>query len=563
MRFTIKRKMFLGFGLIILLIFMEGGITLLLEKRSSRLSEETIALHDEAIFLKAKLVDHLEWMNDLLETAITGKKFRGELDHTKCSFGKWYYSLKDSPEYAQLDKKRREIIDSIEPYHIRLHNSARRINGTTNVNTILSIYRTETKASVNQLQKLFNEYAKQLEGLQEKQEAKMERYSSIIDIVTVGTIVLIAIISILVSTIIIRSVMHSFDIFRGGFTGVAEGDLTTSVETNTNDECSELGEVFNEFVGRIQGVLNEIITMSSQLAVSSEELSAAATTFSENAQNQAASAEEITATVEEISAGMDNVAGSAQQQAERLDNLLTIRDELSASVQKMQDRVNNALGLSDNISQKARTGEETLSSMNSSMQKINQSSAEVTNIIKIINDISEQINLLSLNAAIEAARAGESGRGFAVVADEISKLADQTASSINDIDRPIRANDEEIQSGITNVEGTVSVISDIIHGVTEISSMMSNINETMQQQVTVNTRANEQIQQVKERADEIKGATDEQKNAIEEIVKSIANINELTQSTASGSEEMTANAEEIAGMADRLKGKVDYFKVEE
>ncbi|MFW5769827.1 MAG: methyl-accepting chemotaxis protein [Spirochaetota bacterium] len=562
MRLTIKRKMYLGFGLIILLIFIEGSITLILEKKAAQLSRQTVALQNEAIFLKQKLVDHLDWMNNLLETAITGNKFTGELDHTNCSFGKWYYSLKNSPEYQQLDANRKEIIDKIEPYHITLHRSARKINASTNIGTILSIYRSETKASVNELQKLFNSYSDELASLQEVQESEMEQYMTIINVVTISTIVLIIIISLLVSTIIIRSVMHSFDIFRGGFTGVAAGNLTTNVETNTNDECSELGEVFNGFVDRIRNVLKEIIGMSSQLAVSSEELSAAAITFSENAQNQAASAEEITATVEEISAGMDNVAGSAQQQTERLDNLISIRDELSLSVQKMRDRVNDAMGLSENISQKARTGEETLSNMNTSMTKISQSSAEVTNIIKIINDISEQINLLSLNAAIEAARAGESGRGFAVVADEISKLADQTATSIKDIDRLIRANDEEIRSGMTNVKGTVTVISDIIHGVSEISSMMSTINETMQQQVTVNTEANTQVQQVKERADEIRNATDEQKTAVEEIVKSIANINELTQSTASGSEEMTANAEEIAGMADRLKGKVDYFNVE-
>ena len=81
--------------------------------------------------------------------------------------------------------------------------------------------------------------------------------------------------------------------------------------------------------------------------------------------------------------------------------------------------------------------------MNVSITNITESSQQVTDIISIIDDISDKINLLSLNAAIEAARAGEAGRGFAVVADEISKLADQTAASINDIDSLIRKNNNE------------------------------------------------------------------------------------------------------------------------
>ena len=87
------------------------------------------------------------------------------------------------------------------------------------------------------------------------------------------------------------------------------------------------------------------------------------------------------------------------------------------------------------------------------------SSREMMGIVDIINDISEKINLLSLNAAIEAARAGDAGRGFAVVADEISKLADQTAISIKEIDRLIKVNNDEITAGGDNIDSAIDTIS--------------------------------------------------------------------------------------------------------
>ena len=152
--------------------------------------------------------------------------------------------------------------------------------------------------------------------------------------------------------------------------------------------------------------------------------------------------EEITAT-DEISAGIDNVAAGASDQVERITRLVETIDRLTGIIHDVERKTSEAARVTGSISDMARDGEAGMREMNESMEAIGESSREMTGIVAIINDISDRINLLSLNASIEAARAGDAGRGFAVVADEISKLADQTSRSVKEIDGHIRKTESE------------------------------------------------------------------------------------------------------------------------
>ncbi|MCP4133377.1 MAG: hypothetical protein GY754_20585 [bacterium] len=326
------------------------------------------------------------------------------------------------------------------------------------------------------------------------------------------------------------------------------------------NEINELGAWFNEFMENIDGVINSIKNMIKVLFTSSAEMSTTTAHFSENANNQAASAEEIMSTVEELSAGFSNVFERSSEQNLSLKTMIMRVEELSGIINEMSGKVTDAREQAGGFSSKAQSGETSLTHMNRSMTKISSSSSEMMNIIKIIGDISDQINLLSLNAAIEAARAGDAGRGFAVVADEISKLADQTATSLSDIGTLIRENDDEIKKGISNVNETVDTISVIIEGFNSISIMMANISEYMQQQIATNLAVNEEMSNVNTKSDEIKYSTQEQRIASDEIVKSIALINELTQENATGADKLAANAENIETLAQMLSKNVDFFK---
>ncbi|MFH0974587.1 MAG: Cache 3/Cache 2 fusion domain-containing protein [Spirochaetota bacterium] len=340
-----------------------------------------------------------------------------------------------------------------------------------------------------------------------------------------------------------------------------EGDLTITIDIESNDELGTLAGNFNKFVKKIRDVISDIMNVSGEMTRMSAQLYSNTKSFSESSQTQAASVEEVNATTEELSAGMEFINEITQTQHENLSAMVEKMSDLSGLINTMEANIRKSHELTSAMSQSAKTGEASILSMNASMNKINDSSAKVSSIIQIITDISDKINLLSLNAAIESARAGEAGRGFAVVAQEISKLADGTAGSIKEIDQLIKLNNSEIVRGIEISDETSRTIGGIIKSVESISSMMNSMKGFMINQLEAKDKMNALSDVVKEKTDTIKNATFEHLKSTEEIVRATANINEMTQSIAAGAEEMAGMSEEISGSADALKAKVNFFKV--
>jgi len=326
-------------------------------------------------------------------------------------------------------------------------------------------------------------------------------------------------------------------------------------QTNTR-VAEEQAKTTEEQFLQLQNIFEAIRETSTTLDRASEDMSNTLTTFADNTQTQASSTEEVTATIEEISAGIETVANNTDNQNERMNKLISKFQDFSKGIKNVGSRIDEANTMTGSISNLARTGEDSLIHVNASMSNIVATSDDMYNIINIIRDISDQINLLSLNAAIEAARAGEAGRGFAVVADEISKLADQTASSIKDIDSIIKRNEEEIMTGQNQITSVLTSIQDVVEGISNIGTFMSEINSIMVQQLKDNETVNNESRGVLEITNSIAYAMGEQRTATNEIVKSIGMISDNTQSNADVAEKMSENARNMAEMAASLQKKI-------
>lgn len=310
------------------------------------------------------------------------------------------------------------------------------------------------------------------------------------------------------------------------------------------------------------GLIGSLISVSHQLNTSFGDLESNSDGLMKNLKNQASSLEEMTATTEEVAAGSENVTISVVEQHASMAELMQKLDELASVTREMESMITSTLEKTGDISGKAKSGERYISTMNDTMVEISTTSREMANILTIINDISDRINLLSLNASIEAARAGDSGRGFAVVADEIGKLADQTSSSVKEIDTLIKKSETEIGKGLSGVRDTVSAISGIISGVSEIDVMINSIDECMRKNISFNEIVYRNAENTKTRSDEIKSASEGQKNATHEIVRAITDINQYSQLNALNAEGLLQLSRQIATMAQHIKEKISIFQTE-
>ncbi|HNX23075.1 MAG TPA: methyl-accepting chemotaxis protein [Spirochaetota bacterium] len=342
---------------------------------------------------------------------------------------------------------------------------------------------------------------------------------------------------------------------------ISESNLNTKLETGLEDEIGLLVDHFNAFVGNIRGVILEIKDTSGNLAASAEELSAISVSFSGQTEEQNRFSAEVSVKVLEITHEVEAVASQIDIEFDRMNNLIRIMNTLSEIINRLDESAAGALSTLGKISESTITGETSLKRMLDSFSRIGKRSDDMNEIVTMINSISDNINLLSLNAAIEAARAGDAGRGFAVVADEISKLADATSQSINHISRIISDNDRELKEGFANVEVTVKVMGVILNDFGSVREWIEGFSSQVKEQLGTKESVQAEVREIRDMSDNIRRTTREQKSSVLVINDLMERINKGTETISAGSEELAAGAEEVAVMSENLKSRVSIFNV--
>ncbi|HPI15186.1 MAG TPA: methyl-accepting chemotaxis protein [Spirochaetota bacterium] len=267
---------------------------------------------------------------------------------------------------------------------------------------------------------------------------------------------------------------------------------------------------------------------------------------------QAASLEEISASLEELSGNAEGVARTARSLYEEMH----IAGEAVGDLEKVYNKIQSSSGVLQGVTGEIeRYSRESIGQIGATREQfgvVEAKGGEMSGFIQVINDIADQVNLLSLNAAIEAARAGESGRGFAVVADEISKLADATSRNAREIEKLIRENRANLGGSRESIDRSAALMSKLNVTVEKITVEISSINDLIADignTVKIVTNFNRRIY---ESAGGIENSTKEQQLASHESSTTLMLISESAQQLVQVAEKIAESTRAINGLSDAL-----------
>lgn len=327
---------------------------------------------------------------------------------------------------------------------------------------------------------------------------------------------------------------------------LAKGDTNVSVEIKTGDELEELSDEFklmiastNEQIKAMEKLSNGDFTVRATPKSEQDKLSITMNNVVENLRGLVAEINESTAQVAmtsgQLANGAQSLAQGATEQAGAVDELSrSVDDILDATrdnAQYAQESTEAILAMRS----KAEAGAEAMKDMVAAVQAINASSADITKIIKVIDDIAFQTGILSLNASVEAARAGQHGKGFAVVAEEIGNLAGRSAQATKETTELINASTEKVADGVSIANRTEKIFGELVEGIDQTTRSIEKIDDATEKQVEEIARVNTNVEQ----------------------------ISLVVQQNSATAQQSAAASEELSAQTQTLKHMMDAFYIGE
>ncbi|MFM1685709.1 methyl-accepting chemotaxis protein [Aeromonas salmonicida] len=311
--------------------------------------------------------------------------------------------------------------------------------------------------------------------------------------------------------------------------GSGDGDLTQRLKVEGHDELTQVATGFNNFVAKIHGSIEQVASNSRQLAATANEVASKAQLTQHNCTAQRDRTVQVATAIHEMGATVGEIAGNASLAA---DVARQANEQADAGAVVVAQARHGIVGLSSEIEQVAGV-----------IESLANQTDSIGSILDTIRSISEQTNLLALNAAIEAARAGEQGRGFAVVADEVRNLASRSAASTAEIQGMINRLQEQSARAVSAMAQGRNQSMEVVAQADEANAALGHITA--------------HITQISDMNIQVATATEEQSSVVGEINRNVEDINQLTMETADIAHQLTESSrslQQLSGELDKLVG---------
>ncbi|HYA86102.1 MAG TPA: methyl-accepting chemotaxis protein [Nitrospirota bacterium] len=331
---------------------------------------------------------------------------------------------------------------------------------------------------------------------------------------------------------IVRDLLKSAYAMHAAAEAASNGNLSADLSVRSSDEIGEVAGSFNRMIKNLRHIVGEINSATNSLVGSSKQLLRTSDDMHKGSQNLSTQADQVVTAITEVSQTIADMARNATHAAAASKDA---SDTATRGKQIVDSTAEDMVRIAQTVQVAAKTIEE-----------LGRSSAQIGEIVSVINGIADQTNLLALNAAIEAARAGEQGRGFAVVADEVRKLAERTGQATKDIAQRIAA----IQAAaVDSVQAMKKGSDEVDKGV----GMAKQASGSLDSIVTASTNAMDMVQR-------IAAATEEQSATTEQVTQSMESISEIAKQAASSTDAIKLSSSQLARLAAELKELTAFFK---